>query len=447
MSSDSYGNKNNPGYAETNNKVSDYFKKLYPGYMGRDASGKMTEPNQDYDMTEEEFNDAQAELDAGLEEEIAEIEDDMNSDGTDNFDASQYVELQESIPVRVMHADGTITDEALEIYGVELPEGTEDGGEDKPGDDEEIYVWSDDGDCEICSEMAGTILDDESIPAPHPNCNCTAVKMTRKEYADEYGDPDPEKQEKYELLKVQEKMREIKDSSSKVVPVDIDNIKELKKALTDLGFYKPDMNQGESLINMNEYPDSRLTDAIKEFQSANGLKPDGLMEKGSATEHALISKYEFNGFTFQTPVNTDKNQVAVFDGKSLSIYDGKEKIASWAGVSGRPGFQTPEYQSLKSTGPLPEGAYVVRQDRFQERKDYNIFRQQTSWPGGADSWGDSRVWLEPSRQTFTYNRSGFSIHGGKEPGSAGCIDLTSSMKDFSDWFENNKKDVIIYVKY
>ena len=62
-------------------------------------------------------------------------------------------------------------------------------------------------------------------------------------------------------------------------------------------------------------------------------------------------------------------------------------------------------------------------------------------------WGKHRVWLEPSKETNTYGRSGFSIHGGEEPGSAGCIDLTSEMPGFADWFKKNGKDLIVEVKY
>lgn len=46
-----------------------------------------------------------------------------------------------------------------------------------------------------------------------------------------------------------------------------------------------------------------------------------------------------------------------------------------------------------------------------------------AWPGGTDSWGTQRAFLNPSPGTNTFGRSGFSIHGDTSPGSAGCIDL------------------------
>ena len=52
-----------------------------------------------------------------------------------------------------------------------------------------------------------------------------------------------------------------------------------------------------------------------------------------------------------------------------------------------------------------------------------------------------------AKETNTYGRSGFSVHGGVEPGSAGCIDLTNHIDVFTQWFEKNGHDLIINVKY
>ena len=61
--------------------------------------------------------------------------------------------------------------------------------------------------------------------------------------------------------------------------------------------------------------------------------------------------------------------------------------------------------------------------------------------------GASRVWLEPSKETNTYGRDGFSIHGGLLPGSAGCIDLTWQIDIFTHWLKSTGTDILVYVKY
>ena len=55
--------------------------------------------------------------------------------------------------------------------------------------------------------------------------------------------------------------------------------------------------------------------------------------------------------------------------------------------------------------------------------------------------------MAASKETNTYGRSGFSVHDGVEPGSAGCIDLTNHIDEFTQWFEKNGHDLIINVKY
>ena len=160
----------------------------------------------------------------------------------------------------------------------------------------------------------------------------------------------------------------------------------------------------------------------------------------------LLNKI-YKGPIFANPVDTKAGQYAIFDGKSFTIYQDGKPIISWGAVSGRDGFQSPEYQNLKSTGPIPEGSYIARQKELQNRDDYGPIKRYTSWPGGEQGWGKNRVWLEPSKDTNTYGRSKFSIHGGTEPGSAGCIDLTSSMDAFTKWFEKNGHDLIVNVKY
>ena len=69
------------------------------------------------------------------------------------------------------------------------------------------------------------------------------------------------------------------------------------------------------------------------------------------------------------------------------------------------------------------------------------------WRGGKDSWGNNRIWLEPAQGTDNKDRTGLSIHGGKEYGSGGCIDLTDKMDEFTDKFKKYGHDMILNVKY
>ncbi|MBF0135746.1 MAG: DUF2778 domain-containing protein [Magnetococcales bacterium] len=157
-----------------------------------------------------------------------------------------------------------------------------------------------------------------------------------------------------------------------------------------------------------------------------------------------------------------------FNGDELAHFVDGKKVKSWAGVSGKDEFQDAKYQDMAAMGPIPEGKWDVKQKNHQKFNDLTMSEQATSWiggglralkvdkilkknigkwPGGTVSWGDHRVWLKPAPGVETYNRSGFTIHGGWTPGSAGCIDLTDKMDDFADWFMKHGQDVPLYVKY
>jgi hypothetical protein len=111
-----------------------------------------------------------------------------------------------------------------------------------------------------------------------------------------------------------------------------------------------------------------------------------------------------------------------------------------------------EAQAKKDEGPIPEGSYLVPIQRLQRRPD-DLFEElkgrifRGAWPGWERSWGDYRVWLEPQSGTNTYGRGGFSIHGGSEPGSVGCIDLVENMNIFVQKLYRYGKDMVLKVEY
>jgi hypothetical protein len=158
------------------------------------------------------------------------------------------------------------------------------------------------------------------------------------------------------------------------------------------------------------------------------------------------------------------NDLLLFNGKKLQWVDDDGNIVEeWDAISGRPGggqgrnarpdFTGLESQGLVGRGPIPEGEWLVKQSQLQIMGDRSIFESiwaefgGTAWPGGESAWGKYRIWLEPASGTNTYGRSGFSIHGGAIPGSAGCIDLCGSMPSFEQRFKTYGRDMGMIVQY
>ena len=293
-----------------------------------------------------------------------------------------------------------------------------------------------------CGGCVALIVDGVVVSGPpfHPHCGCSLspqdIKNAERHKSNLHGTVAPDRN------------------------VDTRDVEWLKKSLTQLDCYEPDTRAGESDDNPNPYPNQKLFDAIEKFRKLQKIKERGAVKPGHWTEVKINQELErkernesIENATFEKSVNTKSGQYAVFDGKKFTLYENDKPIMSWDAVSGKDGYRSPEYQNLKDTGPIPEGTYVARQSELQFYKDItwdNRLRSAVgfgTWRGGTDSWGESRVWLEPSKETNTYDRSGFSVHGGAEPGSAGCIDLTHHIDEFTQWFEKNRHDLIINVKY
>ena len=139
-----------------------------------------------------------------------------------------------------------------------------------------------------------------------------------------------------------------------------------------------------------------------------------------------------------------------FDGSKLRLMKGEKEAGNWNGVSGIPGYQSPEFQHLKDKGPLPEGRYSANQGQYQKMDMIDAIAGligKGRFPGSHYSWGSERVWLTPDKDTNTYGRKNFSIHGGWVPGSKGCIDLTSDNRDFMNVFLTIGRDLPLDVKY
>lgn len=97
--------------------------------------------------------------------------------------------------------------------------------------------------------------------------------------------------------------------------------------------------------------------------------------------------------------------------------------------------------------------YNVNRSNIQFWKDAEFWRKVIAqiglgvWKGGTSSWGQGRILLEPVKINDMYGRSGFTIHGGADPYSKGCIDLVENEVDFLNDFMKIDKDMILEVEY
>jgi hypothetical protein len=102
-----------------------------------------------------------------------------------------------------------------------------------------------------------------------------------------------------------------------------------------------------------------------------------------------------------------------FNGRELVLRENGSPILNWAAVSGRPGKQSPEFQTQRSQGPLPEGDYRFNLGGLQKYDELSGGQRLLGavgageWPGGQRSWGRYRFWLTPTPATETFTRSGF----------------------------------------
>lgn len=84
-------------------------------------------------------------------------------------------------------------------------------------------------------------------------------------------------------------------------------------------------------------------------------------------------------------------------------------------------------QAMRNRGPIPEGRYWINPSEMWER---DFLRWLVHSESHQHAWGDYRLTIHPFPSSNTHGRGGFFIHGGRNPGSIGCIDLTSHMPNF-----------------
>lgn len=174
MHSDAYMNQLHPNYQDVNQRVSRYMQMLFPGKMTYDSAGRLSEP--EYDMTLEQFNQAQQQIDADFEDEKQEKEQEVWDEYEETFeimgyefDIENFIFPGEQISKRVLYPDGMIITKYLETQIVDVPEFKK---------LMRVWIWhAENGPnmCDECGVRDGAVFFDvadiPSIPV-HPNCRC-----------------------------------------------------------------------------------------------------------------------------------------------------------------------------------------------------------------------------------------------------------------------------------
>jgi hypothetical protein len=158
-----------------------------------------------------------------------------------------------------------------------------------------------------------------------------------------------------------------------------------------------------------------------------------------------------------TPTKPDYSQPGelLFDGQNLSWQQNGKPVKYWKAMSGHPKLQGSQHTNVKDAGPIPEGDYVLKKDSGQDygnipliqRLNAPITTKYDYWFEKPNSWGKSRVPIQPLPNTNTYGRDSMYVHGGTTLGSGGCIDLTSGNESFYNDFKNYNTDLPLKVKY
>lgn len=168
LQSNNYWDKNSTEFSKAN----EYLGKLFPGELQQDATGQYIEPK--YNMTYEQFLDAQKKFDDDIQNAIQEAEEEIEEETGNTVDCSEFVEIEEKINVRVLMPWGDIENEKLIVYTLNIP----DDDDEEPTEAKNIWIWHSEDDEHICDDCAShndeVFEDKDDIPdvPVHPNCRC-----------------------------------------------------------------------------------------------------------------------------------------------------------------------------------------------------------------------------------------------------------------------------------
>lgn len=225
-----------------------------------------------------------------------------------------------------------------------------------------------------------------------------------------------------------------KEVSETTADIDADDVLSVKQNLKRFGCYQ------EPEWGMTPITDNDMFKGISIYQRKSNLKQDRVMKPQGETETAINNE-----------LKRHKPAYLQFNGKEVSWHEDGQKKKSWTAMSGKKGYQCRTDTEITDHGPIPEGKWILRKGSGQHYRSEDLtWRDKlhfNSWKNKPAAWGNSRIKLEPAEDTDTKGRTDMYAHGGKELGSAGCIDLADGMEDFYKDFSRYDDDLIMNVKY
>ena len=169
----------------------------------------------------------------------------------------------------------------------------------------------------------------------------------------------------------------------------------------------------ESALHYNYFRDSYNPKTGRYFQS----DPIGLA--GGINTYGYVRG---NPVNYLDPLGLD---AIIAHGGTLTYYNNNGTIVgTYSYTTGRPGITD---TTISGQGPIPLGTYTADPKQIS---DGGFLRNLLG------DWGKFRVPLQPDSSTKTFGRNGFFLHGGKKPGSAGCIDVGGNDTDLFKHLQN-----------
>lgn len=144
------------------------------------------------------------------------------------------------------------------------------------------------------------------------------------------------------------------------------------------------------------------------------------------------------------------NELLFFQGSELQWLMENGDVKRWAAVSGLVDekFRTqPELQIEENKGPTPEGWWTVDPQDGHSSKEAVFPWEVANWLRKYVGQGEAFFNIYPTLGNSSNRVSGFSIHGGLNPVSIGCIDLMLGMGSFYSAFKEHNKSMLLNVNY